>query len=107
NDEEKRKTEIYIEFCFSIYNRNRSAANGNSIRQTLSMRLLSAAAATRGLDNLVLKTFPTFTYAEVKDHHIGKGALECDVCLNEFEDDETLCLIPKCDHVFHRECIPD
>lgn len=25
--------------------------------------------------------------------------------MNEFEDDETLRLIPKCDHVFHPECI--
>ncbi|OIT05580.1 PREDICTED: E3 ubiquitin-protein ligase ATL31-like [Nicotiana attenuata] len=95
---------FFIAF-FSIYIRNRSAANGNTIRQTLSMRRRSAAAATRGLDNLVIETFPTFTYAEVKDHHIGKGALECAVCLNEFEDDETLRLIPKCDHVFHPECI--
>ena len=27
------------------------------------------------------------------------------MCLNEFEDDERLRLIPKCDHVFHPECI--
>jgi E3 ubiquitin-protein ligase ATL6/9/15/31/42/55 len=27
--------------------------------------------------------------------------------LNEFEDDETLRLIPKCDHVFHPECIDE
>ena len=36
---------------------------------------------------------------------IGKEKLECAVCLREFEDDETLRLIPKCDHVFHTECI--
>ncbi|XP_009631170.1 E3 ubiquitin-protein ligase ATL31-like isoform X1 [Nicotiana tomentosiformis] len=95
---------FFIAFI-SIYIRNRSAANGNTIRQTLSMRRRSAAAAALGLDNLVIETFPTFTYAEVKDHHIGKGALECAVCLNEFEDNETLRLIPKCDHVFHPECI--
>lgn len=61
--------------------------------------------AARGLDASVIETFPTFSYAEVKDQRIGKGALECAVCLNEFEDDETLRLIPKCDHVFHPECI--
>ncbi|KAM3319159.1 E3 ubiquitin-protein ligase ATL31 [Capsicum chacoense] len=97
---------FFIAF-FSIYIRNRGAANG-SIRQTFSMRrraAAAAAAATRGLENTVIETFPTFTYAEVKDHHIGKGALECAVCLNEFEDDEMLRLIPKCDHVFHPECI--
>lgn len=88
---------------FSIYIRhcNESSA-GNSVRQALSMR---RRAAARGLDASVLETFPTFSYAEVKDHKIGKGALECAVCLNEFEDDETLRLIPKCDHVFHPECI--
>lgn len=93
---------FFIAF-FSIYIRNRSVANG-SIRQTFSMRRRTAAA-TRGLENSVIETFPTFTYAEVKDHHIGKGSLECAVCLNEFEDDEMLRLIPKCDHVFHPECI--
>ena len=36
---------------------------------------------------------------------IGKGTLECTICLCEFEDDETLRLIPKCDHVFRPECI--
>lgn len=63
------------------------------------------AAAARGLDAQVIETFPTFPYSEVKGLQIGKGALECAVCLNEFEDDETLRLIPKCDHVFHPECI--
>ena len=29
------------------------------------------------------------------------------MCLNEFEETETLRLIPKCDHVFHPECIDE
>ncbi|OVA09280.1 zinc finger protein [Macleaya cordata] len=61
--------------------------------------------AKRGLDPAVIETFPTFIYSVVKGLKIGKGALECAVCLNEFEDDETLRLLPKCDHVFHPECI--
>ena len=36
---------------------------------------------------------------------IGKVKVECAVCLSEFEDDESVRLMPKCDHVFHRECI--
>ncbi|XP_073122649.1 E3 ubiquitin-protein ligase ATL31 [Henckelia pumila] len=91
---------------FSIYIRHCSDATGaaGSVRRALSMRNRRAAAA-RGLEASVLETFPTFTYSEVKDHKIGKGALECAVCLNEFEENETLRLIPKCDHVFHPECI--
>ncbi|WCJ28924.1 RING/U-box superfamily protein [Euphorbia peplus] len=59
----------------------------------------------QGLDAAVIGTFPTFLYSMVKGHKIGKAALECAVCLNEFEDDETLRLIPKCSHVFHPDCI--
>ncbi|KAI7981957.1 RING-H2 finger protein ATL11 [Camellia lanceoleosa] len=44
-------------------------------------------------------------YLVVTGLKIGKGALECAVCLNEFKDIENLRLIPKCDHVFHPECI--
>ncbi|GMI78446.1 Arabidopsis Toxicos en Levadura 11 [Hibiscus trionum] len=59
----------------------------------------------RGLDPLVIESFPTFVYSTVKGFKIGKGTLECAVCLNEFEDDETLRMIPTCSHVFHRDCI--
>ncbi|XP_062159756.1 RING-H2 finger protein ATL11-like [Alnus glutinosa] len=59
----------------------------------------------RGLDAATIRTFPTFVYSTVKGLKIGKGSLECAVCLNEFEDDETLRLLPKCSHVFHTDCI--
>lgn len=96
---------LFFMAAFSIYIRHctQASAMSGSVRRALSLR--RRAAAARGLDASVIETFPTFTYAEVKDHQIGKGALECAVCLNEFEDDETLRLIPKCDHVFHPECI--
>lgn len=59
----------------------------------------------RGLNQSVIETFPTFLYSEVKESKLGKGLLECAICLSEFEDDESLRLLPKCDHVFHSECI--
>ncbi|KAI5324747.1 hypothetical protein L3X38_033820 [Prunus dulcis] len=69
----------------------------------------TAAPATvsrrRGLDPAVIETFPILVYSAVKDLKIGKGALECAVCLGEFDDYETLRLLPKCDHVFHPDCI--
>ncbi|XP_030542785.2 LOW QUALITY PROTEIN: RING-H2 finger protein ATL11-like [Rhodamnia argentea] len=61
--------------------------------------------AARGLDASVIDAFPTFLYSSVKGLKIGKGSLECAVCLNEFEDHETLRLIPKCSHAFHTDCI--
>ncbi|CAA0401786.1 unnamed protein product [Arabidopsis thaliana] len=38
----------------------------------------------------------------------GEGIIdgtECSVCLNEFEEDESLRLLPKCSHAFHLNCI--
>lgn len=58
-----------------------------------------------GLDPAIIDAFPTFVYSEVKSLKLGRATLECAVCLNEFRDDETLRLIPKCCHVFHPNCI--
>ncbi|XP_076925486.1 E3 ubiquitin-protein ligase ATL6-like [Bidens hawaiensis] len=93
---------LFLMGFFSIYIRRRSN-EGVSLRGALSIRRVTAAS--RGLDSSIIETFPTFVYSSVKEHKIGKGALECAVCLNEYEDEETLRLIPKCDHVFHPECI--
>ncbi|CAN0914292.1 E3 ubiquitin-protein ligase ATL6 [Linum grandiflorum] len=97
---------LFLMGFFSIYIRQCSESNSavGSIRN-LGRSRRGAAAAARGLDQAVIETFPTMVYSAVKGLKIGKGALECAVCLNEFEDDETLRLIPKCDHVFHPECI--
>ncbi|KAJ0232025.1 RING-H2 finger protein ATL11 [Hirschfeldia incana] len=58
-----------------------------------------------GLEASVIETFPTFQYSTVKTLKINKEALECPICLNEFEDAEILRFIPKCCHVFHTVCI--
>ncbi|KAI3992966.1 hypothetical protein MKX01_009709 [Papaver californicum] len=92
---------------FSIYIRQCVGQNspGDTTRAVNGNGIGRSRRAKRGLDPSVIDTFPTFIYSVVKGLKIGKGALECAVCLNEFEDDETLRLLPKCDHVFHPECI--
>ncbi|KAG2376893.1 E3 ubiquitin-protein [Vigna angularis] len=74
-----------------------------------SIRNLTRATSRphRGLDQAVIDTFPTLEYSVVNIHKLGKGTLECAVCLNRFEDTETMHLIPKCDHMFHTECIDE
>ncbi|GJN29280.1 hypothetical protein PR202_gb17492 [Eleusine coracana subsp. coracana] len=61
----------------------------------------------RGLDPAVVASFPTMRYAEARELRVGKedAALECAVCLSEFEDDEELRLLPSCSHAFHPDCI--
>ncbi|XP_010694623.2 RING-H2 finger protein ATL11 [Beta vulgaris subsp. vulgaris] len=59
-----------------------------------------------GLDPSVLETFPVFKYSEVAGRRkVITGPVECSVCLSPFEADETLRLLPKCNHVFHLGCL--
>ncbi|KAF7136335.1 hypothetical protein RHSIM_Rhsim08G0014000 [Rhododendron simsii] len=85
---------------------------GNTTHRTIPLHAYVAAAASRprrlslrGLDPAAINSFPLFIYSEIKNLRIGKGELSCAVCVSEFEDNERLRLLPKCDHAFHPECI--
>ncbi|XP_015890655.3 E3 ubiquitin-protein ligase ATL31 [Ziziphus jujuba] len=90
---------------FSIYLRRCAETHVASARGLGSVTLGANSRGPAGLDRLVIDSFPILVYSSVKDLKIGKGALECAVCLSEFEDYDTLRLLPKCDHVFHPNCI--
>ncbi|KAL4382860.1 hypothetical protein GQ457_15G008330 [Hibiscus cannabinus] len=58
--------------------------------------------SSTGLDEALIKSITAFKYKK------GDGFVEgtdCSVCLNEFQDDESLRLLPKCSHAFHLPCI--
>ncbi|XAR62123.1 hypothetical protein NMG60_11016752 [Bertholletia excelsa] len=57
---------------------------------------------TIGLQPSVIDSITVFRYKKT-DPLVE--ARECSVCLNEFRDDETLRLLPKCNHAFHIPCI--
>ena len=96
---------LFLMGFFSIYIRRCADSPTAGVLPTTATGGRSRRA--RGLDQAVIDTFPILEYSEVKIHMIGKEVLECAVCLCEFEDTETLRLIPKCDHVFHPECIDE
>ncbi|KAI4342064.1 hypothetical protein MLD38_026724 [Melastoma candidum] len=57
---------------------------------------------TVGLDASVIDAIAVCRYKR------GEGLVEgtdCSVCLSEFQEDETLRLLPKCSHAFHVQCI--
>ncbi|KAH7433179.1 hypothetical protein KP509_07G057700 [Ceratopteris richardii] len=57
---------------------------------------------SQGVDPALLEKLPLVIYSSSKK----KGSnVECVVCLTDFEEGETLCQLPKCRHVFHKDCI--
>ncbi|KAI4296410.1 hypothetical protein L6164_036370 [Bauhinia variegata] len=57
---------------------------------------------TTGLQESIISAITVCKYKK------GEGLIdgtECSVCLSEFEEDETLRLLPKCSHAFHLPCI--
>ncbi|KDP40934.1 hypothetical protein JCGZ_24933 [Jatropha curcas] len=57
---------------------------------------------TVGLQPSVINSISVCKYKRTDGLVEGTG---CSVCLNEFQEDETLRLLPKCSHAFHIPCI--
>ncbi|CAH9066960.1 unnamed protein product [Cuscuta epithymum] len=94
---------IYARCCTTERSMGLDLTEGDSRRRHRRLRRSTAY----GLDPHFIDTFPMFLYSDVKGLKVGGKAtqLECVVCLNEFEDDDSLRLLPTCSHVFHPVCI--
>ncbi|XAR54802.1 hypothetical protein NMG60_11030105 [Bertholletia excelsa] len=55
-----------------------------------------------GLDEAQIKSITAFKYRKGEYQIDGS---DCSVCLGEFLEDESLRLLPKCNHAFHLPCI--
>lgn len=58
----------------------------------------------RGLGLVVLSSLPVFLYPRGEAHE-EEPPQGCTVCLSEFEKDDIIRLLPKCNHSFHVDCI--
>ena len=57
---------------------------------------------TVGLQPSIIGSITVLKYK--REEGLVEGT-DCSVCLNEFQEDETLRLLPKCSHAFHVPCI--
>ncbi|XAR60050.1 hypothetical protein NMG60_11033282 [Bertholletia excelsa] len=55
----------------------------------------------QGLDPAAVQSLPLVPFPSYGKHAGG----DCAICLSEFEEGESVKLIPHCGHVFHPECI--
>ncbi|KAH1125436.1 E3 ubiquitin-protein ligase ATL31 [Glycine max] len=56
---------------------------------------------TQDSDQEVINKCPDFVYSTVKEN----VAVECAVCLSEFEECDMVKIQPKCEHIFQQHCI--
>lgn len=61
-----------------------------------------ASWQSRGLNELLIREIPTFQYSRQGE---SSSLSKCVVCLNEFQENDMLRLLPKCSHAFHLDCI--
>ncbi|KAJ9178032.1 hypothetical protein P3X46_009952 [Hevea brasiliensis] len=78
---------------FSSHHRNHPTVSDHPSR--------AAPGSSKGLDPEVINSLPVYSYY----HGDAKCLTECAICLGEFEDKETVKIIPYCKHVFHLDCI--
>lgn len=60
------------------------------------------SGAGPGLDEALIKSISVFKFK--KNEGLIEGS-DCSVCLSEFQENESLRLLPKCSHAFHLVCI--
>ncbi|KAG2267361.1 hypothetical protein Bca4012_038634 [Brassica carinata] len=88
-----------------IFRRRRRSSDQNPLM------IYTPHELNRGLDESAIRAIPIFKFKK-RDVVSGgggedqnKSTQECSVCLNEFQEDEKLRIIPNCCHVFHIDCI--
>lgn len=101
--------------CFKWYNRRRSTAISRrwSMEEARNWDFDGPSPVTTvdhpiwhirtiGLNPTVISSIKVCKYS--KRDGVVEGT-DCSVCLSEFEEEETLRLLPKCRHAFHLSCI--
>ncbi|KAK6937798.1 Zinc finger, RING-type [Dillenia turbinata] len=63
----------------------------------------SPSLNNQGLDEMLIREIPTFQFRKRECEE--RNLFECVVCLNEFQEKETLRVLPNCGHAFHLDCI--
>ncbi|KAL6555252.1 hypothetical protein OROGR_006510 [Orobanche gracilis] len=82
---------LYLKHCKRGYSYSNSSRNNHAMSRKNS-----------GVDRKIIESLPIFRFSSLRGQ---KDGLECAVCLNRFESDEVLRLLPKCKHAFHVECV--
>ncbi|XP_055814833.1 RING-H2 finger protein ATL54-like [Solanum dulcamara] len=94
---------ISVLFCAYVIHKFRNSRTSSQPEQQVVVEQGEFSnIQTVGLQQSVINTIKICKYKR------GEGLIEgteCSVCLSEFQEDETLRILPKCNHAFHIPCI--
>lgn len=92
---------IISRLCRRRRNMNHDATDGE-----LGQVSSSSSSLSSGLDEALIKSITVMKYTKSQDDgEVVVEGRECSVCLSEFEESESLRLLPRCNHAFHLPCI--
>ncbi|KAF3672161.1 RING-H2 finger protein ATL54-like [Capsicum chacoense] len=93
---------LYICCSFIIHKFRNSRTSSQPEQQVEVVEGQLSDIQTVGLQQSVISAIT------IRKYKRGEGLIEgteCSVCLSEFQEDETLRILPKCNHAFHIPCI--
>lgn len=97
---------VFVNKCCSNWNQFnllRRFTVWRARRNEDSFIALSPTMWNRGLDESVIREIPTFQYRREEGRE--RSSCGCVVCLNEFQEQDMLRVLPNCSHAFHLDCI--
>ncbi|CAK8573541.1 unnamed protein product [Lathyrus sativus] len=91
---------ILLVFIF-VWLLNRFRSSQNNLEETPN------SENDIGINPQLLQTFPILLYSSITKHlkEGDEGPLPCAVCLSDFNDNDTVRVLPQCKHFFHPSCI--
>ncbi|KAF5198096.1 Ring-h2 finger protein atl57 [Thalictrum thalictroides] len=102
---------FFFLFLFSVYIRRFTSPQAIEISRHRRQRQQqhrdqqqassSSTSQAHGLDILIIQSLPAFAWKEIEEQE----SIDCSVCLSQFEEKESVTVIPYCGHLFHTECI--
>ncbi|KAK1412613.1 hypothetical protein QVD17_34002 [Tagetes erecta] len=80
-----------------------SMTRERSVPDPLSSAYSTPPWRVKGLDEFLIREIPICQYT--KGDGVKRSWYECVVCLNDFQEMDTLRVLPSCNHAFHLDCI--
>ncbi|KAE9619190.1 hypothetical protein Lal_00047086 [Lupinus albus] len=104
-----------IKCCLNWHHIDLLRRFSSSSRREDPSPMYSRAIEPRGLNEAVIRLIPLIQYKTQQEGRCSSSSnsrefgersfCECAICLNEFQENEKLRIIPNCSHVFHIDCI--